>query len=257
MSLRTHRIRLIGLYSLCLLGLLALHPALLCSWNLNVGWVLAVGRSQGNSRSGRPEARFRRALQLQPRSGAWLGLGYVALLQEDREATDAAFGKALDINRSQPLANLQLARIRLSEGRLDEAARHYSAVGDAYGLVRLGDTLAGSQPGRAQRLYESAIAVQPTIRLPHTQMGKLFQDEGRLDEAMVQFELALNADPGYVWSWYHVAGTYLDAGRPEKCLEWIDSAKSRFPLDPELTPALQRLELRARNALADSRRKRP
>lgn len=260
MSLQTHRTRLIALCSICLLGLAWSHPAWLCSWNLNLAWVLATRQTVGdrNDCFGLPAACFGRALQRQARSGAWMGLGYLALLREDRETTETAFRKALDIDRSQPLANLTLGRMRLSEGRLDEAAAHCSAVRDAYGLVHLGDILAGDQPGRAQLLYEHAIAFQPAIRLPHTQMGKLFRQEGRLDEAMIEFELALDADPAYVWSWYHVASTCLEAGKPEECLDWIKSARSRFLRDTELTTALERLEVRAQHALpsADLRRQR-
>ncbi len=187
-----------------------------------------------------------------------MGLGYLALLRKDPEATEAAFQKALDIDREQPLANLTLAKMRLSEGHFDEAAAHYSAIGDAYSLVRLGDTLARSQPRKAQRFYEGAIASQPGIRVPHTQLGILFLKDGRLDEALIQFKQALDADPTYGWSWYHVASTCLEAGRPEECVDWTRSARDRFPHDAELTAALQRLEARARHARpnADLRRQR-
>jgi len=259
MRLRTPT-RLIALCSLSALGLAWQHTACLCSWHINLAWVLAARQSldDGNHWSGRAEAHFRRALELRTSSGAWMGLGYLALLREDPEATETAFQKALDIDRSQPLANLRLARMRLSEGHFDEAAAHYAAVGDAYSLVHLGDILAGSQPRKAQSLYESAIAFQPGIRLPHTQLGKLFRQDGRLDEALIQFKHALEADPGYGWSWYHVASTCLDAGRSQECLAWTRSARGKFPLDAELMTALQKLEVRARQAppSADLRRQR-
>ncbi len=187
-----------------------------------------------------------------------MGLGYLASLRRDPEAMQIAFQEALDIDRSQPLANLRLARKSLSEGRFDEAAAHYAAVGDAYSLVDLGDLLAASQPKRAQRLYESAIAFQPGIRLPRTQLGKLLRQEGHLDEALIEFKRALDADPAYGWSWFHTASTCLEAGRSEECLKWTKSARGRFPQDAELITALQRLEVRARQVppSADLRRQR-
>ncbi len=178
-----------------------------------------------------------------------MGLGYLGSLRGDHKATETAFQKALEIDRFQPLANLELAKVRSSEGRFNEAVAHYSAVGDAYALVSLGDALAGSQPREALRLYKGAVAIQPGIRLPHTQLGKLFRQEGRLDEALIEFTLALDADPAYAWSWYLVATTCLEGGRPEECLDWIRSARRRFPSDTEFTPALQRLEIRARRTL--------
>jgi tetratricopeptide (TPR) repeat protein len=145
----------------------------------------------------------------------------------------------------------------MSEGRIDEAAAHYTAVCDAYSLVDLGDILAGSQPRRAQNYYERAIACQPGIRVPHSQLGKLFVKEGRLDAALIQFKHALDAAPEYGWSWYHIASTCLEAGRPQECVDWTSSARNRFPRDAELMTALQRLEARARQARpnADPRRR--
>ncbi len=185
-----------------------------------------------------------------------MGLGYLASLREDPEAMETAFRKALDIDRFQPLANLRLARMRLSEGHFDEAAVNYAAVGDAYSLVHLGDILAGSQPRKAQSYYERAIACLPGIRVPHTQLGILFLKEGRLDEALIQFKQALDADPAYEWSWYNIASTKLEAGRFEECLDWTRSARGRFAQDKEFIAALQRLEVRARQAQprADVRR---
>ena len=249
MSLRTNRARLIALYSLCLLGIGWQYAASLCSWNLNLGWVLAT-RPRGNNsnlRLNRAEAHFRRAAQLRrDRVGAWIGLARLAQLRGDREGAQTVFQKALDIDRFQPLANFELAKIRSSEGNFNEAVAYYRAVGDVYAVVRLGDALAGNRPTEAERVYRDAISLQPGIRLPHTQLGRLLREEDRLEEALIEFRRALDVDPEYGWSWYLVATTCLEDGRPQECLDWIRLASDKFPLETELTVALQRLEVYAR-----------
>jgi len=191
-------------------------------------------------------------LRFRNSTGAWTGLGYLAVRNQDREAKVRAFSSALALDHSQPLANLELARMYSEEARFGAAAEYYLAVGDALSLVHLGDLLSKSRPEEAIDLYKAAVAIRPDSRLPHTQLGKLFRQEGRLDEALTEFKQALEADPAYGWSWFHVAATCLDVGRPGELAGWISSARDRFASDTDLMAALTKLEARAPRAVSET-----
>lgn len=118
----------------------------------------------------------------------------------DPDAAIQWFGRA--VNLGAPNAELNLAAVLFSQGRLDEAIVHFTHViktnpssEEAY--CDLGAVLL--QRGRTQeaiRSFEQALRVNPRSSAAHNNWGAALEREKRLPEALEQFRQALALDPG-------------------------------------------------------------
>jgi tetratricopeptide (TPR) repeat protein len=91
-----------------------------------------------------------------------------AYSQKKWQETIDAYGKVLELQPNWPEA--------------------YAAVGEAlYSLNRL---------PQSERALRKAMALDPEDGNSHETLGKLYQDEGKLDDAIVQFEAAIRLMPG-------------------------------------------------------------
>lgn len=59
-----------------------------------------------------------------------------------------------------------------------------------------------------------------------------FMNEGRLDEAAKQFQIALQLDPEDFWSLYHLVGLGMSAGQPAFAKQILDRALAAYPESP-------------------------
>jgi tetratricopeptide (TPR) repeat protein len=111
----------------------------------------------------------------------------------------------------------QEARIFTALGRLDDATRsllEYVSIRpspDAYVfLAQL--ALARGKPGEVEPLVAAALALEPDHGGARIARGDFFASEGRLEEALVEFEEALRADPIRAQG---MAGARIAAARKE------------------------------------------
>jgi len=104
-------------------------------------------------------------------------------------------------------------------------------------LYRRGD--AEDEEGLA-RLAESdlrqAIAADPTRVFAHVALAELLRLQGRFQEAAVEAQHALDADPFLINAEKEVLFTlsqiWLDLGDVERAEEWTDRGRMRFPAEP-------------------------
>ena len=87
---------------------------------------------------------------------------------------------------------------------------------------------------RGDDLVSRALALDPNSIRAHLAKATLLQEEGRLDEAVVENERALAMDPDNVDAFANLGADYLGFGQFEKSLEFFDKAIRFSPNDPAL-----------------------
>jgi len=87
---------------------------------------------------------------------------------------------------------------------------------------------------RGDDLVSRALALDPNSIRAHLTKAILLQEEGRLDEAVVENERALALDPDNVDAHANLGANCLGFGQFEKSLEFFDKAIPLSPNDPAL-----------------------
>jgi tetratricopeptide (TPR) repeat protein len=104
---------------------------------------------------------------------------------------------------------------------------------------------------QAEQAYFDFQAVQPGSAFGFRDLGTLYREQGRLDEARESLEQAVHVSPGDIASWYNLSLVYLDQQEwdlAEKALDTI-TAQSLVTLfrsrlyDPDIYTARARLSL--------------
>lgn len=96
------------------------------------------------------------------------------------------------------------------------------------------NALAKNNRAEAEKELETAVAVYPKFAEAMSQLGELYSNDGRKDEAERLFRAAMEADPRFVGPYYNM-GLLASEGRDWKRMaEWSDKA---LALDPYEFPA--------------------
>lgn len=162
----------------------------------------------------------------------------------DNSATvSALFGSAS--NRSAQLGNLALRE-------LDKGLNHFTgksyelAISSFNKAIRLSpgtDTainaydymaraeLSQGNTDAAIEAYRKALKIDPKRDDLHAQLGKIFTTEERLDEAAVEFELAVQNNPDAA-NRYSLGQGYLATGRYEEAKAQFELVRQLSPKDP-------------------------
>ena len=87
----------------------------------------------------------------------------------------------------------------------------------------------------AIRLYKESIAIFPTADA-HTYLGWAYSFQGRLDDAIVQCEIAIQIDPEF-GNPYNDIGVYLmQQQKPDEAIPWLEKAKLAKRYEPRHFP---------------------
>jgi tetratricopeptide (TPR) repeat protein len=131
------------------------------------------------------------------------------------------------------LASLLFVPIAFSAGLREEAIT-YRAQG--YEAQRRGDK-ASAMSG-----YQKAAALDPTYPTPHNDLGVLFEEEGRLEEAEREYQQALSLNPNYLEPHANLAMLYERMGQKERAIyHWMKRYQLGDPYDPWTARAEERL----------------
>lgn len=214
------------------------------------------------------EARelFARARQLDaPNRARWEGLERTALywgsLQQAgkaREAGDPATAERLllearALDPREPNGAIDLALVRVAQGRLEEAERLYRealalapgnarAVEGLVGLLLRADrekdaqeVIASLAPGQ-RREIDGAIGV---LRAEYLRdQARKMKAQSRTGEAIAALEEAVRLDPANPWARFDLARLYAAAGDAERGRALFDPPMQKRPVDPDAAYAL-------------------
>ncbi len=146
------------------------------------------------------------------------------------EAEDGITAKEM---RSYAWVELQRGLLDLSHGRCEEAWAHYSRANKAYSGYWLIDEHLAELLG-AQGKFDQAISVYEDVirRVPKPELqqavGELYALTGRLDEAQLWYEKALDAylestQRGEVHYYHHLADFYADVREDgQEAVKWAN-----------------------------------
>jgi adenylate cyclase len=87
---------------------------------------------------------------------------------------------------------------------------------------------------RADQLESKALALDPDWTWPHDFKGTILRTQGRLEEAVAEYERALALDPSNVDAAANLGIDYAYLGQFDKSLEYSDRAILASPYDPQL-----------------------
>jgi tetratricopeptide (TPR) repeat protein len=192
----------------------------------------SIQRAEG--RNVDAELLIKRALQVNPNSiGA---LSQLAELERDRGNIEEAirlFEVAMEIDDSLPFLYQGYGDVLQRAGRFSGAEEAFKMVlqldPDSFKAhYNLGVTY-GNQ-GRIDEAvteYESALEIgpnHPEASLAHNNLGAIALDRGRIDEAMDHFERAVDQAPRHLESRYNLALIYLEKQRLEEAVEMLEAA---------------------------------
>jgi protein O-GlcNAc transferase len=155
--------------------------------------------------------RLERATELRPDNGdAWATLGSVYRQSGQFEKAIPALRRAIALLPLQPSPHLTLASILAQQGHKQEAAAERTLGAD---LTR-----------RAVNRQKADFGIDS---------GNLLLKRGQTGEALVQFQNAVDADPGYAAAHLALAGGLEQAGRKAEAAEERQHADTlRVPHDP-------------------------
>ena len=120
----------------------------------------------------------------------------------DRAAAIGQFRAAVKADPKMPEAHFGLGYLLWCQLQFDEAAKEFQAElelnpNHVQALTYLGDSqLKLGHPEAAQPLLEKAVATDPKDQLAHLDLGILFLDAGRNDDALRELKNAELLDPG-------------------------------------------------------------
>ena len=98
--------------------------------------------------------------------------------------------------------------------------------------------LALDQQGRLEEAvlqYNKALQIRPEFALAHNNLGAALSRQGKLNEAIYHYDRALQIDPSYSKAYYNLAKIYLSMNRIERAIHYLHEA---LRVDSDMTIAL-------------------
>ena len=158
-------------------------------------------------------------------------------MQNHQGAMDE-FRAAVKANPKAPNAHFGLGYLLWTQDQFEEAAKEFQAelanVPDsAQALAFLADAdIHLNKPDEALPLAEKAVQVDPTIAKGHVDLGILYADSGRQEDAVKEFKAAVKLTPNDQDPHWRLARLYQAMGRG-------DEAKAEFEKTKNLHQAAQ------------------
>lgn len=163
-----------------------------------------------------------RALAADPKlTQAWVNLISLRARLGDAEKAEAAYRQAIVLEPRNAEAHYNFGVLTAQSERLPEAQKAFEAAvaadpGYAEALDNLGAVIERAGPAawnRAAVLYRRALAAKPGLRLARYHLGRILANQGRLGEAISEFQQSIepvdSQSPGYL---YALGATQARAG---------------------------------------------
>jgi tetratricopeptide (TPR) repeat protein len=174
---------------------------------------------------GEAERMYRRALHLQAdHYAARLGLAHARLQQNDLPEAEQLYRLLAADERTTADLHFNLAMIVARQGRLAEAQADLQAA-----------------DRRVDRQNDAALAesISRELVVVHNALGAQLQSKGRLDEAVRQFNAAVERDPSFAPGYFNRALALEQLGRTDAAVENLEMALRLVPGKSEPARAIR------------------
>jgi tetratricopeptide (TPR) repeat protein len=151
---------------------------------------------------------------------------------KDKAGATVQFRAAVKADPKEPNVHFGLGYLLWGLLQLDEAAQEFQAELDnnpehAQALTYLADCrMKVNKPEGAIALLEKAIRIDPSIGLAHLDLGILFGDAGRSNDALRELKIAVKLEPDDQNVHWRLARFYKAAGRNEEATLEFEKTKS-------------------------------
>jgi len=196
-------------------------------------------------------------------------------VQDRQDDVIAEYRRAVDANPSDAVAHLLLGRVYQSASRIDaartelEAARRLGGIEGREERALGAVYLASHRPADARQALETYLTRYPRSAWAHLMLGKALAEEGKEDDAAIEYRRALSLEPDYgeahralglhlgrsgdeAEGFYHLALASRDRGDLQQAFNFFQRAKEELPeKDPrqrEIEDALEELEPMVRDS---------
>lgn len=151
---------------------------------------------------------------------------------KDHEGAVRLFRAAVKTNPSEPNVHFGLGYLLWTKGQYPEAATEFQAeLGNdpqhTLATLYLGDAkLQMNLPEEAQPLLEKVVKVDGSSGMAHRNLGIVYADEGKKEQAMAEFRAAIQINPKDVNAHYRLARLYRSMGKTTEAKIEFDKANS-------------------------------
>ena len=160
---------------------------------------------------------------------------------------ETLFAHALDVNRDNEIAHINLGVVYEKQRRTAEAMNEYRAAlkinpQRAHTHNNIADLLdASGHPGEALIEYQTALRLDPDALPAHLNLGNLLVELGRFSEAAEQFDLAAKLDPADPRPHLEMGKALLKQGRDAAAVGEFQTARQLNPDDYQILANLARV----------------
>lgn len=170
-------------------------------------------------------------------------LGELLYQAGQRVLAAEAYAAAVTVDPSYAPAYRAYVAVRQEERQLDQARRFLTSVAarareDPTPLNYVGvvDYLSG-RTTEAMEIWQSIVQRYPTFGPAHSNLGVAYQQQGKIDQALLEYKLAIELDPpGAIGAYNNIAEIYMNRGELEEAIQYfnlaieLDPAQSAIPL---------------------------
>jgi tetratricopeptide (TPR) repeat protein len=172
---------------------------------------------------------------------------------KDKPGAIAQFRAAVKADPKMPEVHFGLGYLLWSQFQVDEAAKEFQAElennpNHPQALTYLADSeMRLNHPEPAMVLLEKAIAIDSKIQLAHLDLGTLYIDAGRNDDALRELKIAEQLDPNDQNVHFRLGRFYKSLGRNDEANAEFEKTKSlQKARDESLAKKLQPSETSTR-----------
>jgi protein O-GlcNAc transferase len=149
-------------------------------------------------------------------------LGETALAAENQIAAEEEFQKALKINPRAIEVLTELAQLKRSQWKFDEAIKYYTQAEQASPLTYeiaygLGASYASKREyAQAIGWLQKAVVLAPDSADGHFALGSALVQNGQFEAAIPELKASRQLDPGMKQAYFLLGRAYSKLGRPEE-----------------------------------------
>jgi tetratricopeptide (TPR) repeat protein len=173
---------------------------------------------------------FENILSVQENAEVYFNMGYIETAKENYSQALKCFRRATQINNAFARAFKMMGEVYSKLGQLDEAEENLQKAADIY-LERREDS-------EAEEIYLVVSRMKPDTTNVFNSLGIIYRRQGRLVEAVAQYEKALRVHPTDEHIHYNLARALLDL-RNFKRAEGI--LYKALQINPSFSPARELL----------------